>query len=216
MLRRGMGVGTAEGVAVGKTIMAAAPATGPAAPIVAAVGELTELVSSFIGGGCGQACIASAQAEQIYEYAGQCLDAVAKAGMLSQGDLVSGLESILSAGQQHLQSLESQDPQAAKGLTNLTSTLTSDINAAGGIPSVAPNPLDISQAATLFPSTTGWYAGSASAGAQLALAYLQSLPASSSLGSVTVAGASISKGMIYLAGAGILLLGFWWFSKGEA
>ncbi len=171
----GLGAGSAVGEKAGGAILAAAAATGPAAPFVAAVGALVSLISSFVGGGCGQACVASAQAEQIYEYAGQCLDAVANAGMLGQSDLLAGLNALLQGGQQHMQQLAGQDPSAQGGLTNLTKALNEDISAASSIPATAPNPLNVSQAQTLFPGTSGWYAASASAGAQLALSYLTSL-----------------------------------------
>ena len=227
--RRGLGAGSQEGQQIGATIMSVAAATGPAAPFVAAAGELVSLISSFVGGGCGQACIAASQAEQIYEYAGQCLDAVADAGMLGQNDLLTGLETCLNAGVSHMQQLAS-DPKAAAGTTNLQKTLGSDINAVGKYPPTAPNALNLTQAQTLFPGTSGWYASSASAGAQLALAYLNSLPtaASSSTSTnavsaavssvasaiglpatVTIAGSSFSTSSILLVLA--LVAGGWYY-----
>ena len=196
--RRGLGAGSATGEKIGGAITSAAAVAGPFAPIVAGVGALVSLISSFIGGGCGNACIESSQAEQIYEYAGQCLDAVASAGMLSQSQLLAGLQALLQGGQQHMQALEASDASAKNGYTNLTKALNEDISAANSIPATAANALDLTAAQSLFPSTTGWYAAPAQAGAQLALSYLQALPASSAsttssgAGTVTILGTSVS------------------------
>jgi hypothetical protein len=229
--RRGLGAGSAEGQQIGATIMSTAALTGPAAPIVAGVGELVSLISSFVGGGCGSACVQAAEAEQIYEYAGQCLDAVAAAGMLGQNDLLTGLETILNAGVQHMQALAS-DPKAAAGTTNLQKTLGSDITGASQYPPTAPNALNITQAQTLFPGTSGWYASSASAGAQLALAYLNSVPSAAASTStatgvvssiataiglpatVTIAGVSLSSSTI-LIGVAIVAGLLYFQSKGD-
>ena len=180
--RRGLGAGnpTAEGaVQIGGTVagagtsiaVAAAALPAIAVPIVGAAVALVSLLASFIGGGCGNACIDSSEAEQIYEYAAQCLDAVAKAGMIDQNQLQTGLQNWLSAGQQHMQALEATDSKAKAGYTNLTKALNSDLSYASTVPAVAPNALDLSTVQSLFPSTTRWYAGSAQAGAQLALTY---------------------------------------------
>ena len=81
--RRGLGAGTAageEGVQIagtGATIGFTLAGATAAIPIVGAVVALGALLASFLGGGCGQACIASSQAEQIYEVACDDLQAVA-------------------------------------------------------------------------------------------------------------------------------------------
>lgn len=220
--RRGLGAGnpTAEGaVQIGGTVagagtsiaVAAAALPAIAVPIVGAAVALVSLLASFIGGGCGNACIDSSEAEQIYEYAAQCLDAVAKAGMIDQNQLQTGLQNLLSGGQQHMQALEATDSKAKAGYANLTKALNSDLSYASTVPAVAPNALDLSTVQSLFPSTTGWYAGSAQAGAQLALTYLQALPtspasaASLTSGTVSVLGSTFSvTEILLLAGAAAL------------
>ena len=174
--QRGLGAGTVIGEDVGGSLLAAAPFTGPAAPIVAAVGALTELVSSFIGGGCGQACINSAQAEQIYEIAGDDLAKAYNLGMITADEYSTGIENVISAGTQHMQALEATDPSASKGLANMLKSIPSASATPNG-PTPGSVPLDLAalQAAFIQPGASGWYAGSVSAGTQLALTYLQAL-----------------------------------------
>jgi hypothetical protein len=217
--RRGLGAGdpTAQGaVQIGGTVASVGTSIGASAgliaasavPIVGAAVALIGLIASFIGGGCGNACVDSSEAEQIYEYAAQCLDAAAKAGMIDQNQLQTGLQNLLSGGQQHMQALEATDSSAKNGYANLTKALNSDLAYAATVPTVAPNALDLSTVQSLFPGTTGWYAGSAQAGAQLAMAYLEALPASPTAGAsgtVSILGSTFSiTDLLFLAGAAAL------------
>ena len=210
--------GGAATAGIGIAAAAGSAAATAAIPIVGPIVALATLLASFIGGGCGQACINASQAQQIYEYAGQCLDAVAGAGMINQSELLAGLQNLLSAGLQHMQAIGSNSSDA-KGTTTLQNALNQDISYAGTIPAVAPNPLNLAQAQALFPSTSGWYAGSAAAGAQLAVAYLQSLPATatatgstaSTPGTVTVLGNTFSTTELLLGAAA--LVGIYFFTR---
>jgi hypothetical protein len=199
---------------VGATIAGAASAI----PIIGPIIGIAEMLASLIGGGCGQACINSSKAEQIYEYACECLDRVAAAGQLGQSDLLAGLNTFLSAGQAHMEQLEATDSSAKKGYTNLTTSIGKDISAASSIPATAPNALNLNTVASLFPSTSGWYPDSASNGAQIAMAYLQSLPAASlsqgvsvnsAAGTISVLGSTFSfTEVLLLAGAAWLAYSF--------
>lgn len=203
--RRGLGVGSAAGVEAGAVITSVAAATGPAAPIVAAVGTLVSLISSFIGGGCGQACIASAQAEQVYEVACMDLTAVAKLGMLSSNDYLTGVQNFISGGNAHLQQLQQQgDARAADGLKNFDNATSGDAAFAATLPATAPTPLDLAQAQAAFisPGASGWYSQSVTPGNQLALAYLQALQTAQASQTSSV-GIDATTGTISLPGISI-------------
>jgi hypothetical protein len=139
---------------------------------------------------------------------------VAAAGQLGQSDLLAGLNTFLSAGQAHMQQLEATDSKAKAGYTNLTNAINGDIKAASSIPATAPNALNLSTVASLFPNTSGWYAQSAQQGAQLAMAYLQSIPAASvsqgisvdtSAGTLSVLGSTFSFTEVLLLAGGLWL-----------
>jgi hypothetical protein len=178
--RSGLGAGSVTGEKIGGSILGSAGIVAAVNPIaggiVAAVGALTELVTSFIGGGCGQACINSAQAEQIYEIAGDDLAKAYNLGMITADEYSTGIENVISAGTQHMQALEATDPSASKGLANMLKSIPSASATPNG-PTPGSVPLDLSalQAAFIQPGASGWYAGSVSAGTQLALTYLQAL-----------------------------------------
>jgi hypothetical protein len=184
-------------------------------------GALMSLISGFISGGCGQACVQSSKAEQIYEIAGQDLHYVAfKLGMLGQNEFLTGIENFIQAGISHLQSLQQQgDTKAADGITNLQKSMAGNVNEASKLPAAASTPLDLAQAQTVFipAGSSGWYADAIAAGNQLALAYLQSLQSAGSsfsvsptTGEVTVLGTSFSPIQIGLA-LGAVALGVYFF-----
>ena len=180
---RGLGAGTVTGEKIGGSILGSAGIVAAINPIagavVAAVGALTELVTSFVGGGCGSACVNSAEAEQIYEVAGDDLAYVARLGMLTDDEYSTGMQNIISGGTQHMQQLALTDPSATKGLQNMLKSLPASSLSGFNPPIVNPGsvPLDMSAAQAAFkqPGASGWYAGSVSAGNQLAAAYLNAL-----------------------------------------
>ncbi len=171
-------------------------ATASAVPIVGAVvSVLASLVSLFhIGQGCGEACIDSASTEQIFEVAGWNVELAGAAGMITQAQAVAALQWLLQQGQSTMQSLEQKDSKAKAGLTNLTSTLQTQIEAVqsgasftasdfsgdagpsaifGEIPVTAPtvelNPTQLEGAIFVQQGASGWYPNSVSQGASLAL-----------------------------------------------
>lgn len=189
-----------------------AESAAAAIPIVGAVVAIGALLASFLGGGCGEACIESSQAEQIYEVACDDLTAVAKLGMLAQSDYANGIQTFVQAGIQHLQSLQQQgDSKAAAGITNLQKSTQGNVSYESSVPAAASVPLNLTTAQNAFiaPNESGWYAASITAGNQLALAYLQSLPSASAggssalsvspTGSVMLLGQTFSIGEIILA-----------------
>lgn len=213
-VQKRLGVGTAAGEAVGKGISSVAAFTGPAAPIVAAVGELVSVISSFFGGGCGSACTQSATLEQVPEVALDDLWAVAQAGMLGQADFLSAYQTIDNYATQSLQNLEKTDSKAAGGLTNYQKATANYQSLAASLPATAPNGLNLSQAQELFtnPSAAGWEPGSVSAGNNLALQVLQSIGSGSSSATGTVSALASAVGLseesLLLIGGAILLWAF--------
>lgn len=214
------GAATAVGSSAG---LIAASTAAIAVPVIGAAVALVALIASFIGGGCGNACIESAEAEQIYEVACDDLQHVAQLGMLGQSDYETGINALIQGGQQHMQALESSDKQASKGLTNLNKSTAGNVSFAGSLPATATVPLNLTQAQAVFiqPGASGWYSSSVTAGNQLALTYLQELASqqasqtsgvsvSPSTGTVSVLGTTFSTtnlviGLAVIAGLVFIL-----------
>jgi hypothetical protein len=187
------------GVSVaGATGAIAASTAALAATGIGAVVALVALIATFVGKGCGEACIESSQAEQIYEWASEVLWQVAKAGMLSSSQFTAAIQALLQGGTQHMQSLEASDPKAAAGLKNMTSAISQEGNAAL-LPSTAPSAINMSQVQSIIAgmSTSGWYPASVSAGNQLALTYLQNL---ASQAPATASGTATGSGSVAILG----------------
>ena len=165
-------------------------------PIVAAVGGLIEIIASFFGKGCGQACIQSATLEQVPEVALQDLHKVASSqmGAISGGQFQQAWQSILSYGMQQLQQLEaSGDKSAAGGITNLQKS-TDYTSFVASLPEAATVALDLSAAEAQFisPSASGWYPSSIAAGNALALQILQSIAANPPAGVSSAAASTVT------------------------
>lgn len=209
-------VGTAATLATAVTSAAATPSIvavlpflaplGPAAPFVALGAVAASLIVSMIGGGCGSACVDASKAEQIYEAGADNLWAVYKAGMISKSQFIAGAQAFIRAGQQHEAKLASQK-QAAHGANNLTSVINALIAGAQGYPDPPARALDLSTAHGLYVSGGGWYPDSLQAAAQLADAYLQSLPAAQ-LPAAT-AGGALAPPLATAAGTTVLGLPLW-------
>jgi hypothetical protein len=226
--RRGLGAGSpvaSQAVQIGGTAASVAipiassagliaGATAAAAiPIVGAIVALGALIASFIGGGCGNACIESSQAEQIYEVACDDLQHVAALGMIAQSDYEAAIQALVQGGQQHLAQLQQQgDKQAAAGAKNLTKSTAGNVSYASQVPASATTPLDLTKAQAVFVQPgAGWYAASVASGNQLALQYLQNLQSNSSVvssasgtGTVSILGTTVSTSTLLL---GLALLG---------
>lgn len=214
-----LGTGTVVGQEVGVGIMSAAPFTGPAAPIVAAVGEVVDVISKFFGGGCGQACVQSATLEQVPEVALDDLDRVTsqQPGAISGGMFEQAWQAIINYGTQQLQQLEAKgDSRAAGGITNLQKS-TDYSSLVASLPAEPTVTLDVTRAQSVFtsPSASGYEPGSVSAGNALALQVLQAIAASSTVGSVAgsaVASIETSTGLpgwLLVAAAAGLAWMFW-------
>lgn len=218
--RRGVGAGTPAGqqVAAGASSIAAGVAelgttsalsgtllAASAIPIVGAVAAIAALVLHFVGGGCGQACISAAEAEQIYEAAADNLMAALKLGMIPRSAAVAGMQAFIQAGQQHEARFATANgqmtPQAKAGVANLEKVIQAEIAKAETYPDAVMAPLNLAtvQANFVQPGAKGWYASSVSAGAQLALAFLQQI--ASSLPPVT---SPLPSGSAPTAGTAIL------------
>ena len=219
----GLGEGSAIGEQIGQTITKLAPETGPAAPFVAAAGEIVSILSAFFGGGCGQTCVVAAQTEQVYEATADNILAVAKAGMMSGEDAISIMQNLITVGQQQ----ETQNKPGAAGSANLERVIQGEIADAQ---SVGPptQPLDLTAARELYVGASasqpggvgaaGWEPGIVQAASQLtdqilsAGASASGGPSSGLLGvtssGVAVLGSTIPWGLILLgAGAFFLLRG---------
>lgn len=158
----------------------AGAATGVGLLIIAGI-ALISLLIHFIGGGCGQACIESAEGEQIYEVAADNMWAVANGlGMISQADYASYIQAILAAGTAHMQQLaQGGDNQANQGLVNMTNVINAEGALGASLPATAPNALDLTAAQAAFIPVTaaGWYSTSVAAGNELTLSLLSATPA---------------------------------------
>lgn len=214
------GAATAVGSSTG---LIAASTAAVAVPVIGAAVALVALIASFIGGGCGNACIESSEAEQIYEVACDDLQHVAQLGMLGQSDYETGISALVQGGQQHMQALEASDSKASAGLTNLNKSTAGNISYASSLPATATVALNLTQAQAAFiqPGASGWYASSITAGNQLALAYLQELASqqasttsgvsvSPSTGTISVLGETFSTTEV-LIGLGVIAAVLWFF-----
>jgi hypothetical protein len=95
------------GVAIGASSgLIAASSAAIAVPVIGAAVALVALIAHFVGGGCGNACVDSAKAEQIYEVAADDILAVAKLGMIGQADAIAAMQALLQGGQQHMAQLQ--------------------------------------------------------------------------------------------------------------
>ena len=208
---RGMGAASVGGEKTGGIITAASVATGPAAPFVAVAGALVSLISSFIGGGCGQACTTASTAEQIYDVAVLDLEAVGKLGMLTEDQFLTGAQNFLAAGIQHMQALAQTNPSATPAIKTMQANWPTEYNPSWPAPGSVP--LDLAKAQAAYISGAGYYPAAVTAGGQLCTAYLQTLSSVSDSG-VSLGGSSVPWTTIAL-GVGVLAVMFYAFSGGK-
>lgn len=168
------GVAT-SGLALGGAIagsgstLAAVAAT--AIPIAGAVVAVALLLTHFLGGGCGMACIDASQAEQIYEAAADGLLGVLKLGMIPRTAAVAGMQTLIQQGQQHEAQLGANPGMktaAQNGSKNLASVINQEIGAAANYPDAVTAPFNLNAARAVYiqPGTHGWYATALTAAAQ--------------------------------------------------
>lgn len=163
---------------MGGIALAAIPAAGPAAPVVAIGEGILSLVRAFhLGGGCGAPCVDASQVEQVYEVAADFLLAVAEAGFITQSEASQAMPQLIRAGQENEANLGSQQAQA--GAENLTRVITAELNAVTErVPaSQSLRAWDRSQAIQVFeqavPPSRGWYQTAYAKGQALAVRIIE-------------------------------------------
>lgn len=181
------------------SILAPAMAAGPIGIAIGLAAVLGSLIFSYIGGGCGQACIDASKMEQIYETAGNNAHALVTIGMVTAIEAVAFLRCLIYAGEQHEAALNTKQGQA--GSSNMTNDLNAEIAAVQNSSSPG-GPIDLNEARSLYVvgSPGHWYGDAAAAGAQLTDAWLEQLqadpsrlvPADTSNISTTIAPAAVS------------------------
>lgn len=199
-------IGTAPIIGTVLGAILTSPSTGPGAALAAFTGGasagpiglavaagivLISLLIHFIGGGCGDACIDSAKAEQIYEAAADNLWAVAhQLGMLDRSDYYTLVYGVLQAGQIHMQALsQSGDKKAEAGLANMNQIIEAELALNTQLPAKAPHALNITQAQSVYIKDTApkWYASSIDAASQITTQFL------------TTGAANLTAAVVYLA-----------------
>jgi hypothetical protein len=146
-----------------------------AIPIAGAIIAVGALIFSFMGGGCGEACIDASKIEQVYEAVGTNLLALARIGMLGGYAAFVAIQHFLQAG--HLAEARLGTIEAQRGATNLMIVLANLGNAAKLLPHDPTQPLDIAVARTHYAGGPGWYPDSIKAANQLTDQWLVGLGA---------------------------------------
>jgi len=178
----GSGLGTEassslESIIGGATGSLLETAIGDAASIVPFIGPVIQAITAFIGlgGGCGEACIASSKGEQVFEVAGDDILHTVKNGMLDGADGVLLLGTIKHQGEAFLTKLiEQGDQKAQDGLSNMGRVIDNLVNVAKQYDK-ATQQLDLQTAQDSYISTSnqGWYVESVVSGNALATQILQ-------------------------------------------
>ncbi|MDE2019892.1 MAG: hypothetical protein KGJ13_06120 [Patescibacteria group bacterium] len=197
--------------------LAAAGASGPAAPVTVAVEGIITGVSALIrafhiGGGCGQPCTDASQIEQIYEAAADFIAASGKGVYLTQAECVAVMQELIQGGQANEAALGTQ--QARNGAANLTKVITAEIAYVQRVTSANQTPKAWDRNANLdlwnatVPQSRGWYQTAYMKGQALAVQIIEQgvVPAR---GTVTNALSSLTGGgsgssLLLLAGGALL------------
>ena len=165
-----------------------------AAGVLAVAGVLLE----FLKGGCGDACSAPAELEQIFECAGDDISRAAQLGYLSAPEYSGVMNQILEKGTAAFQKLIPSDPShgqaGLKGMTkvvqlSLAQTLRmirKDDGARKPWPSTTAAPKWF-----LRNSATGWYRSSIDTGNALAVQLINAMVSSRNLSSSSLGGSGI-------------------------
>jgi hypothetical protein len=165
--------------AVTKGVATALQSTSKALSVIPIVGGIVAGVATIlelfhVGEGCGQACIESAQTEQIFEIAADNILAAAKAGMITASQAVAAMQWIQQQGDAQMAQLAQTDSKAKAGQVNMDKVIQDEIKSVA--PNTPPIPTDAPTAAldptkleTSIFIQSGWYAQSRAAGASLAL-----------------------------------------------
>jgi hypothetical protein len=140
--------------------------------IIAGLATIAELF--HVGQGCGNACIESAQTEQIFEAASDNIYAACKAGMLSGAQGVAAIQWLQEQGDSQMAQLSQSDKSAKAGQQNMDKTLAAEISSVqeafgNSVATVPLNPTQLESSIFIQPGASGWYPQSISAAASLAL-----------------------------------------------
>lgn len=172
------GAGATAAIAKAATSsMTTVSSVASAIPIVGGiVAAAATLLSIFhVGRGCGNACIESSQAEQVFEVAAENVNSAYKAGMISGAQALAALEWLQQQGDAQMASLAQSDSKAKAGQQNMDkalgqmiSSLPSDSNFSAA-PTAALDANRLESSLFIQPGAPGWYAASVSAGASMAL-----------------------------------------------
>jgi hypothetical protein len=166
-----------EGSSVASTLISVGALTGPVGWAIAGGAAVAALLTHFLGGGCGEPCIDAAKVEQIYEAAANNLMAVGKLGMISKTEAISGMQTLMQAGQQHEAQLGAQ-PHSKAGAANLSKVIAGEITAAQSLADTPTVPIDLNRARGVYMSGHGWYPDSLAAAAQWTDTFLTSVASS--------------------------------------
>jgi hypothetical protein len=189
----GAGAGAVATVAkAGSSFLPAVSAVPIVGGIIAGVAGLLALF--HVGQGCGNACIESAQTEEIFEAATENILYAAKAGMITASQAQAAMQWILQQGDAAMTQLLQSDSKAKGGKTNMDKVIAQEI--ASIAPNVPPIPTDAPtraldatalQASIFVQPGTGKYPQSVSAASSLAL---QAIAEATGISSQAVASAS--------------------------
>lgn len=221
----GAGAGIVAAAGSSSALVSALPflaAAGPVGAIIAVAAGVASLVASFIGGGCGQACIVAAQREQIYELTADILNALAQHGYLTPQWAASAMQQLVIGAQQAEAQLASK--QGQKGSVNAASVINSE---AQGVLSynVPLRPMDAGVTQVIASiGGSGWYPQSVAAAQQLTMQIIAGAPslvsaqpspsvvqaggqsfAVPSTGSVLPSALTALPSIVWIGGAGLLL-----------
>lgn len=146
-----------------------------AIPIAGAIIAVGALIISFLGGGCGDACINASKLEQLFEAAATNLLALGRYGMLTKHQVIVGIFQFIQVGMRAVTQLGTMAGQ--QGATNLNVTLMNLRTAANSLATERTQPIDIATARTMYAGGPGWYADSITAANALTDQYLVGLGA---------------------------------------
>jgi hypothetical protein len=195
--------GSAAGIAGSAISIAsggAAAATGAAAaalsviPIIGLAAAAVAILAQFIGKGCGQACIASAETEQVFEVAADIVGEAANLGMITGAEASAIMQVILQSGTAQLQKLAQTDSSANGGLKNMTNVISPMITSVETQTPTITAALNVNTVISSWLGRTnqaGWYASQLAAGEQLATQLLSELPIPSQSAATSAAGGSL-------------------------
>lgn len=154
-----------------------APYTGPAAAALLVIAPGLSLIGKIFHGADPRQVPAS-KIEQAFEAAAKNLYALAKAGMITVEQALTGMQSFLQTGLGYYTQMSGQLGKAGEaGKVTLAQKINEQISKTSILPATTAVPLDLAKAHALYiQKQPGWYDESVDAATQLTDQYLQSLP----------------------------------------